>query len=103
MTERIYSDEDLSAIRLQCYEAGRLGKEAYTVRGGGEVVVRCRDCAHAIRLEGEPAEARPGMLNCAYFAQWDYYDDEPGVWLVEPDGFCAWASRREDGQCRTLR
>lgn len=29
-----------------------------------EGVVRCRDCAHAIRLEGEPAEARPGMLNC---------------------------------------
>ena len=55
-----------------------------------EEVVRCRDCAHAIRLEGEPAEARPGMLNCVYFAQWDYYDDEPGMWLVEPDGFCAW-------------
>lgn len=68
-----------------------------------EEVVRCRDCAHAIRLEGETAEARPGMLNCVYFAQWDYYDDEQGVWLVEPDGFCAWASRREDGQCRTLR
>ena len=88
MTERIYSDEDLSAIRLQCYEAGRLGKEAYTVRGGGEVVVRCRDCA--------------------------MYDDGDGMcmrdpehtgrgWYTRPDGFCAWASRREDGQCRTLR
>ena len=60
-----------------------------------EEIVRCRDCAHAIRLEGEPAEARPGMLNCVYFSQWDYYDDEPGVWLVEPDGFCAWGRRKE--------
>lgn len=79
MTERIYSDEDLSAIRLQCYEAGRLGKEAYTVRGGGEVVVRCRDCA--------------------------MYDDEDGMcmrdpehtgrgWYARPDGFCTWGEPR---------
>lgn len=61
-----------------------------------EEVVRCRDCAHAIRLEEETVKARRGMLNCVYFAQWDYYDDEPGVWLVEPDGFCAWGKRGEE-------
>lgn len=60
-----------------------------------EEVVRCRDCAHAIKLEGEPAEARREMLNCVYFAQWDYYDDEPGHWLVEQDGYCAWGKRKE--------
>ena len=55
-----------------------------------EEVVRCRDCKNASKLEGEWLESHPGMLDCLHFAQWDYYDDEPGMWLVEPDGFCAW-------------
>ena len=40
-------------------------------------------------------ECSTAFINCVYFAQWDYYDDEPGVWLVEPDGFCAWGRRKE--------
>ena len=53
-----------------------------------ERVVRCRDCRHAI--EGRDA----GTLDCMHFARWDYYDDEPGHWPVEPDGFCAWGEER---------
>ena len=48
-----------------------------------ERVVRCRDCANAF--------ASGGRFDCLHFAQWDYYNDCPGEWIVEPDGFCAWA------------
>ena len=57
-----------------------------------EEVVRCRDCVH-----GDPfcdSSSYAGMIDCLHFAQWDYYDDEPGVWPVKPDGFCAWGERR---------
>ena len=60
-----------------------------------EEVVRCRDCKNAFELEGGWAIDFPGKFNCSRYAQWDYYDDEPGVWLVEPDGFCAWGRRKE--------
>ena len=55
-----------------------------------ERVTRCRDCAHAYEHGGE--------LDCSHFMQWDYYSDEPGHWMVEPDGFCAWGSPREEGE-----
>lgn len=58
-----------------------------------ERVVRCRDCKH-----GEPfcdSSRHAGMIDCLHFAQWDYYDDEPGVCPVEPDGFCAWGEGRD--------
>ena len=86
MTERIYSDEDLSAIRLQCYEAGRLGKGAYTVRGGGEAVVRCRDCKHAECYES--GLVGPFIL-CSHF------ESEGCKAMVEPSGFCACGGTRE--------
>ena len=57
-----------------------------------EEVVRCRDCRH-----GDPfcdSSSYAGMIDCLHFAQWDYYDDEPGVWPVKPDGFCAWGEGR---------
>ena len=86
MTERIYSDEDLSAIRLQCYEAGRLGKEAYTVRGGGEVVVRCRDCAHYDMREG---------FGCSLLGLWSGKTRGFESFDMGPDGFCAAGRRKE--------
>lgn len=56
-----------------------------------EEVVLCRDCAHSWK-DG---------TSCNYFSDFDDGLIIPAI--VEPDGFCAWASRREDGQCRTLR
>ena len=44
-------------------------------------VVRCRDCKHGV----------DGGLWCKHFAN---YGDLP---TVQPDGFCAWGERREDG------
>lgn len=57
-----------------------------------ERVVRCRDCKH-----GDPfcdSSSYAGMIDCMHFSQWDYYNDKPGIWPVEPDGFCAWGERR---------
>lgn len=54
-----------------------------------ERVVRCRDCKHA--YEADDA----AKLECAHFLQWDYYNDQPGHWYVEPDGFCKWGKERE--------
>ena len=53
-----------------------------------EEIVRCRDCEFA--FEFEDGEGWPGKLDCARFSPWDYYEDKPGHWPVEPDGFCAW-------------
>lgn len=60
-------------------------------------VVRCRDCEHGFELNGygKENESYRGMFDCMHFSQWDYYDDVPGVWPVEPDGFCAWGVRSE--------
>lgn len=54
-----------------------------------ERVVRCEDCKHA--YEADDA----AKLECAHFLQWDYYNDQPGHWYVEPDGFCKWGKERE--------
>lgn len=80
--ERVISDECLDAIRRRCYEAGRAGREVYTVRDAdGPEVVRCRECVFS---EG-------GGELCNYFA--DGCDDSD-VALVEPDGFCSFGVRR---------
>ena len=77
MTERIYSDVDMSAIRRRCYEAGRDGAELYTVRGGLELV-RCRDCE---RFDGVELCAHPGAPETKLY--------------VNENGFC-WAGRRKE-------
>ena len=50
-----------------------------------EEIVRCRDCKYYKPKEG-------AMLSCKFeyhgFTQWK---------LAEPDGFCAWAERKEGG------
>lgn len=56
-------------------------------------IVRCRDCVH-----GDPfcdSSSHSGKIDCQHFAQWDYYNDEPGICPVKPDGFCAWGERGE--------
>ena len=46
-----------------------------------EEIVRCRDCEHYIDAQNE----------CNLQDEWNEFH-----WLdVEPDGFCAWAVRRE--------
>lgn len=58
-----------------------------------ERIVRCRDCKHGDAFCDSSSHA--GMIDCMHFAQWDYCNDEPGHWYVEPDGFCKWGKERE--------
>lgn len=64
-----------------------------------ESIVRCRDCENASEeyiVEHSEMEPCPdGKLDCLHFSQWDYYDDMPGHFFVEPDGYCAWGKRRK--------
>lgn len=59
-------------------------------------IVRCRDCEHMRELHplnpitGVPAGIT--IYRCSYFWTGDELPD------VEPDGFCAWASRREGAE-----
>lgn len=58
-----------------------------------ERIVRCRECKH-----GDPfceCSSYPGKINCLHFAQWDYYDDEPGVFVMEPSDFCSYGVMRD--------
>lgn len=71
MSEHIISDEVLQSIQRTCYEAGKAGREVYTVRGAdGSEIIRCRDCK---------------KLGCPLFIAHGQ----------DPNGFCAWAERRE--------
>ena len=60
-----------------------------------EPIVRCRDCKNAHEVNDKHLR-KQGKLDCSHFAQWDYYDDQPGIWLVEPDGFCSWGERKDE-------
>lgn len=86
MTERIYSDDAMESVRRACYEAGRRGDEAYSVRGadGGEVV-RCRDCANYDSRE---------WLGCSFLGAWDMHTEEFTSCDMGPDGYCAWGRKR---------
>lgn len=82
MTERIISEECLEAIWKTCYEAGKLGREVYTVRtADGPEIVRCRDCKMSLN-NGEA---------CWYFAHEEWGETVPAI--VRPDGYCAWGER----------
>lgn len=52
-------------------------------------VIRCKDCQYAYDMNCNGKE-----YDCWHFGGWDYFNDEPEGWVVEPDGFCAWAERR---------
>jgi len=56
-------------------------------------IMRCGDCDFS-------HEDELGNLRChgPLTEPWDYYNDEPSDGVkVEPDGFCAWAERKEGG------
>lgn len=51
-------------------------------------IVRCRDCMHYYEAEEYHPQGNYIRRCCRYFGT---YDDE-----VEPDGFCAWGTRKVD-------
>lgn len=80
MTERIISSECLTSIRQTCYEAGKKGREIYTVRAAdGPEIVRCRDCKYGKALE---------YVGCIMLS-WPEGVQKP----KDPNGFCAWGER----------
>ena len=91
-------DENRQTVDEHMAELGWVRKEAATLDDSDATearqrdaveVVRCRDCEHSLK---------DGTL-CQFFASWvpiaggDEYAEMPAD--VEPDGFCAWASRKE--------
>lgn len=80
MTEEFVTEFNWDSVDVE-------GSPDYVAR---ERVVRCRNCKHAVEICGTE------KLDCMHFAQWDYYLDEPGQWLVEPNGFCAWGEPEEE-------
>ena len=74
MTEHIYVDSDMEHERYHVIPFGSMREE----------IVRCRDCKFYDPKDG-------AMLSCKYeyrgYVQWK---------LVEPDGFCAWACRKDE-------
>lgn len=80
MSEYIISDEQIMSERRQAYEAGSRNRMVWTARAfHSEEIVRCRDC---IRYSLDDY----GNTWCAYVAS-----------AVQPDDFCSWGERREDG------
>ena len=77
MSEHIYEDSDMEHERYHVIPFGSMREE----------IVRCRDCKHYYEVENYHPQGNYDSRCCKYF---DTYNDE-----VEPDGFCAWASRKE--------
>lgn len=65
-----------------------------------EEIVRCRDCEYAMEHRSKSILGTEIVtLTCSGPIQGAYSEGAD----VEPEDFCSLASRREDGQCRTLR
>lgn len=99
MSEHIISDEQRDAIVQCAYNAGKMGLAEFPIPAeDGEEIVRCRDCKNASEtylVDFDEYEKCPdGKLDCIHFGQWDHYNDKPGYWFVEPDGYCAWGEQR---------
>lgn len=58
-----------------------------------EEIVRCRDCKYAQDATWPARLNIPSdYLDCLgeLVEPWDYYNDQPKMNPVKPDGFCAW-------------
>ena len=66
-----------------------------------EEIVRCRDCKYAQDAIWPARLNIPSdYLDCLgeLVEPWDYYNDEPKLNPVKPDGFCAWGELRGDDE-----
>lgn len=94
MTEHIISDECLTAIWQTCYEAGKLGREVYTVRtADGPEIVRCRDCKHVAWGVACGDYGEREVFSCFRLRETSRDKDYRRVFEVNPDGYCAWGER----------
>nr|DAY77139.1 MAG TPA: hypothetical protein [Caudoviricetes sp.] len=85
MAEYVITDEEIVAVIRKAYEAGKAGREVYTVRDYlNRPLVRCRDCKHYYEHSEED------LVYCINrpILRGDKYVE------TEPYGYCAWGERR---------
>lgn len=91
MTEYVvdFGDEKSSAfVRLAMAQAEANGARLC------EEIVRCRDCKHARHYH--PIDWRTGKPHETveeWYCEW--HSNAEGASEIEPNGYCAWASRKE--------
>ncbi len=88
----VYVDKpDYTRLNVCEEYIGWLGEDYEVNLDQAQPIVRCRDCKHAYKANGD-------KLNCTgpLTTGWDYYNDEPQKNLVDPDGFCSLGERRDD-------
>ena len=91
MAEYVITDEEIVAVIRKAYEAGKAGREVYTVRDYlNRPLVRCRDCKHYYEHSEED------LVYCINrpILRGDKYVE------TEPYGYCAWGERRGGEPCR---
>lgn len=60
-----------------------------------ERIVRCRDCKYArIMRPLDWRTGKPSTVIEEWYCQW--HSNAEGASDIEPDGFCAWACRKEE-------
>lgn len=62
-----------------------------------EEVVRCRDCEYArIMRPLDWRTGKPSTVIEEWYCQW--HSNAEGASDIDPDGFCAWGSKRKEGE-----
>jgi hypothetical protein len=93
-------DENSQTVDEHMAELGWVRKEAATMddsdatearRSDAVEVVRCRDCEHARHYHPFYMGKRSSIEE--WYCEW--HSNAEGASEIEPDGFCAWASRKE--------
>ena len=87
-------DEHMAELGWVRKEAATLGDSDATGERRCDVVevVRCRDCEHARHYHPFYMGKRSSIEE--WYCEW--HSNAEGASEIEPDGFCAWASRKED-------
>lgn len=99
MTEYIITDKQLKTA-TEAYLEHELSHPITEVFISGDKlpkIVRCRDCVHASYYH--PLDWRTGKPS-ETLEEWycNWHANAEGASEIEPDGFCAWAERKEVGE-----
>lgn len=81
--------EYIGCRATECSDFNGKGDDLYSMWLTDTEVIRCRDCG----------KSRENGWKCSRFVEWVYDEaqemGELAMASVSPDGFCAWAERRE--------
>lgn len=88
-------DKIVERVNRRIDEATLAKVEGQLAEYGYVKVVRCRDCAYYYE-HGVPTCQRNKEWFTGYDINGTYGEWCDGEFYVEPDGFCAWGSRKED-------